>query len=57
MRPKDINDLNKAMQYVLDHPEKIKTIGLCARQTVKKYFNTSSSKNSLKEIIEKTLIN
>ena len=45
------------MQYVHDHPEKRKTIGLCARQTVKKYFDAISSKNSLKEIIEKTLIN
>ena len=57
VRPGNINDLNKAMQYVYDHPEKRKTIGLCARQTVKKYFDTIASKNSLKEIIEKTLIN
>ena len=26
VRPKDINDLNKAMQYVLDHPEKRKLL-------------------------------
>ena len=57
VKPGNLEQLDKAMEYIYYNVNQRKKIGLNARETVKKYFNTSIAKKSLTQIIEKILFN